>query len=32
MPENLPMPDKSLKELEKVSKKIDLKHNDISIM
>lgn len=32
MPENLPMPDKSLKELEKVSKKIDLKHNDISII
>ena len=28
MPENLPMPDKSLKELEKVSKKIDLKLND----
>lgn len=32
MPENLPMPDKSLRELEKVSKKIDLKHNDISII
>ena len=28
MPENLPMPDKSLKELEKISKKIDLKLND----
>ncbi len=28
MPENLPIPDKSLKELEKVSKKIDLKLND----
>ena len=28
MPENLPMPDKSLKELEKVSKKIDLKYKN----
>ncbi len=28
MPENLPMPDKSLKELEKVGKKIDLKYKN----
>lgn len=28
MPENLPMPDKSLKELEKVNKKIDLKYKN----